>query len=360
MDVAAYSDTTHVYVLTPSINGSITSPTQGWNVGGSFIVDMVTAASPDIVSEASAHYTEKRYAGSLTGGYKPGLYGISAHANVSSEPDYLSMTGGLAVTADMKDKLVTPRLGFSRSHDNIGRGPSNFISNLDTTEVEAGVSLVLTSSSLLVLGFTGQFERGDQSKPYRYVPMFDGAVAPLIPVGATADLVNRYRLNVRPTEQLPTARDRYAVGARFNHRFSSATLRLDQRIYYDTWGLKAATTDGRYVIDASKHLRLWPHVRLNAQTQANFYSLAYSAAVTPPPQYDVTVPLYRTTDRELSQLVTVTGGGGFRFGLGAPEAKTQVGLTLSGDVMYTRYFNALYITFRTAVYGALGIDAEFE
>jgi hypothetical protein len=74
----------------------------------------------------------------------------------------------------------------------------------------------------------------------------------------------------------------------------------------------------------------------------------------------VTVPLYRTTDRELSPLVTVTGGGGARIGLGSPEAKTQLGLNISGDVMYTRYFNALYITFRTAVYGAVGIDAEFD
>jgi hypothetical protein len=289
---------------------------------------------------------------------------VQANANYSNEPDYISLGGGVAVTADLNDKLTTPRLAFSRSHDKIGRGPSNFISTLDTTEVEAGVSLVLNSTSLLVLTATGQFERGDQSKPYRYVPMFDGAtVAPFVPVGATPALVNQVRLNVRPTEQLPVARDRWAVGARFNHRFSAATMRIDQRIYYDTWGLKATTTDARYVMDISRHLRLWPHGRLNAQTGASFYALAYSAAVTPPGApggYDVAVPLYRTTDRELSPLVTLTGGGGARIAIGSPEAKTQFGLNFSGDVMYTRYFNALYITFRTAVYGAVGIDAEFE
>ena len=47
--------------------------------------------------------------------------------------------------------------------------------------------------------------------------MFDpDTVAPFVPNGATVDLVNRTRLPVRPLEQLPTERDRFAMGARFN------------------------------------------------------------------------------------------------------------------------------------------------
>ena len=74
-------------------------------------------------------------------------------------------------------------------------------------------------------------------------------------------------------------------------------------------GRKNRATDSRYVMDISRHLRLWPHARLNAQTGASFYALAYSAAITPPGAqggYDVTVPLFRTTDRELSPLVTLS------------------------------------------------------
>jgi hypothetical protein len=149
------------------------------------------------------------------------------------------------------------------------------------------------------------------------------------------------------------------VGVRLNHRFGTSTLRLDERLYIDTWQLKASTTDARYIIDASKRLRLWPHVRLNLQTGANFYQLAYGA-LTNPQTGSPAVPLYRSDDRELSPLVTVTGGGGARIALGSQEGKTQWGVNLSGDVMYTKYFDALYITYRTAVYGAIGIDAEFE
>ena len=72
------------------------------------------------------------------------------------------------------------------------------------------------------------------------------------------------------------------------------------------------------------------------------------------------VPLYRTTDRELSPLVSLTGGGGAHWLLTAPEAKTQYGLSFQVDAMYTKYFDSLFITQRTALYGTVGFDAEFD
>jgi hypothetical protein len=357
--VSAYSDTNHVYVISPELDANVLSPTQGWNVGGNFLVDVISAASPDIVSEASPPYTEQRYAGGLNGGYKYKIYTAQAQGNYSQEPDYISRGGGLSLQADLNDKLITPRLGGNFNHDSIGRGPNNFISTLDTTEIEAGVTLVLSPTSLLLISATAQFERGDQSKPYRYVPMFDPTlVAPYIKPGESVDIVNEVRLPVRPVEQLPTSRDRYALGARFAHRFGEATLRLEQRLYVDSWALKATTTDARYVLDLGRHLELWPHLRFNAQTGANFYQLAYSAAVDG--NGNLVVPLYRTTDRELSPLVSATGGGGAHYLLSSPEAKTIFGISFQADAMFTKYFNALFITQRTAGYATLGFDGEFD
>jgi hypothetical protein len=358
--LSGYTDTTHVDVWSPEIDGTVSSPTQGWNVGGHFLVDVVSAASPDIVSTASPPYKEQRYSAGLNGGYKYRLYTAQGQVNYSQEPDYVSRGGGLALSGELMDKLVTPRIGANYNHDSIGRGPNNFISTLDTTELEAGVTFVLSSTSLLLVSGTAQLERGDQSKPYRYVPLFDPVkVAPYIVPGASVDLVNQYRLPTRPTEQLPDARDRYAVGARFAHRFSGATLRLEERLYYDSWDLKATTTDARYVFDIGRHFLLWPHGRFNAQTGASFYQLAYSAGLDPATG-QLVVPLYRTTDRELSPMVAVTGGGGAHYILSAPDAKTQFGVSLQADVMYAKYFNSLYITQRTAAYGTVGFDAEFE
>ncbi|MDF2698265.1 MAG: hypothetical protein K0S65_6648 [Labilithrix sp.] len=364
-DFSAYSDTNAVAVYTPAVNASLVSPTAGWNVGGNFLVDAVSAASPDIVSSASPPFEEFRYAYGLTGGYKPGLFGAQGTVSSSSSPDYVSYTGGVRLTADLNDKLITPTLGYSYSYDKIGRGPNNYIHDFNplkgyihTHEIEAGITFILSPTSVLLIGGTVSIERGDGSQPYRYIPMFDPTnVAPFVPVGATVDLVNRTRLPVKPMEQLPTERDRFAVGARYNKRMQNATLRLDQRFYVDTWGMKASSTDSRYMVDLSRHLRVWPHLRIHAQTDTNFYNLAYSAILDPGGQ--IVVPLYRTGDRELSPLITATAGGGIRLGLGEPEGEVKYGLTFVGDVMYTRYLKALYVTTRTAVYGSVGFDVEF-
>jgi len=364
-DLSGYSDTNAVAVYTPAMNASLVSPTAGWNIGGNFLVDAVSAASPDIVSSASPPFEEFRYAYGLTGGYKPGLYGAQASVSSSASPDYVSYTGGLRLTADLNDKLITPTLGYSYSYDRIGRGPNNYLNDFNplkgyihTHEIEAGITFILSPTSLLLVGGTVSMERGDGSQPYRYIAMFDPEfVAPFVPNGATVDLVNRTRLPVRPLEQLPTERDRFAVGARYNKRMRNATLRLDQRFYLDTWGMKASSTDSRYMVDLSRHLRVWPHLRLHAQTDTNFYNLAYSAILDPNGQ--IVVPLYRTGDRELSPLITATAGGGVRLALGEPEGEVKYGITLVGDVMYTRFLKALYVTSRTAVYGSVGFDVEF-
>jgi hypothetical protein len=361
-DIGGYADTDHVNVFSPSINSTVSSPTEGWNVGATYLIDIVTAASPDIVSEASPYYREVRNAGTVTGGYKPGLYGAQATAAVSREPDYLSVGGGLALTADVDDKLITPRLAGTYTHNVIGRSStpfSVFHHNFDVTGLEGSSTFVLSPTSLVMAGFTVDFERGDQSKPYRYVPMFDPETSARVPAGATIDLVNSVRLPVRPLEQLPTSRNRYALGGRFAHRFSSATLRIEQRLYYDTWQQAATTTDFRYIMDLTRALRVWPHLRFNAQNGANFYKLAYSATINPTTN-QILIPTFRTDDRELSPLVTATLGGGARMALTPSTATRQYGVSIQGDVAYTDFFDALFVLNRTAVFGSIGFDAEFE
>ncbi|HWL86475.1 MAG TPA: DUF3570 domain-containing protein, partial [Polyangiaceae bacterium] len=368
MDMSGYTDTLHVHVASPSMHAEVISPTSGWRVRGTFLADFVTAASPDIVSTASRHYVERRYAGSLLGAYKPGLYGIEANGSFSSEPDYLSLSGGAAVTADLNDKLITPRLAYSHSDGTIGRNDSPFANvplyhpgekrKVFTNSFELSTTFVLSATSVLALGATLDTERGDQSKIYRYVPLFSPQIAGKVRPGIPVDVVNLNRLAFRPQEQLPTERDRYAGAIRFLHRFSSATLRLDERLYYDTWLIKATTTDIRFMQDIGEHLRVWPHIRFNAQTGASFYKLAYAALVAN--DGTLVIPTYRTGDRELSPMMTITGGFGTRIALGSPEATTQYAVTISGDYMYSYFFNSLYVVDRKAIYGNFGFEVEFQ
>lgn len=358
-DIGAYTDSTSVQVLTPAIDASVSSPTQGWNVGGSYLVDIVSAASPDVISTASHNFRDLRHAVALNGGYKPGNYGAQASASLSVENDYVSRNGGLTLSGDFMDKRVTPSIGYFRTQDTIGRSGTSydvFSNSLATNEVQLGSAFVMTPLSVMQLGLTWQGERGDQSKPYRYIPLFGEGVG--VPIGASYDIVNQYRLPVRPLEQLPTSRDRWALAARYNRRFGSATLRLEERLYYDTWQTKASSTDLRYLLDLTRQLRVGPHVRVHAQTAANFYKRKYIATLNPDGSLDL--PKYRTTDRELSQLVSLTGGGSARLALSAPEDKIQFGVQLDADAMYTRYFDALYIKSRLALWSVLRFDVEFQ
>lgn len=361
-ELSGYTDSLAVNVVSPKIDASVTSPTSGWSVGAGYLLDVLSAASPDIVSMASRKYTESRHAGHVTGGYKPGLFGARASANVSSEPDYLSLGGGLALTADLADKTVTPRLGYQIGRDTIGKGQTSFDAfhhTLFSHTFEGSVAVVLSRRQVLVAGATLQIESGDQSKPYRYVPMFPASVAAGATAGAPIDQVDAARLSARPTEQLPLERTRLAASARYLHRMGPwGTARLEERLYGDTWGTKASTTDARVLFEASERLRLGPHLRLHAQTGASFHRLAYSATVTP--SGDVVLPAFRTGDRELAPLVTVTAGGSARVELTPARAKTAVAMLVQADAMWTRFFDSLFVTQRRAVYGTVGAEVLFE
>lgn len=381
-DVGAYSDTNNVFVLTPGANAQISSPTQGWNVGANVLVDVLSAASPDIISYASPPYRERRFAGGINGGFKRGIFGAQANIGGSTEPDYRSVTGGGAITLDLADKTITPRLGLTYTNDLIGRGPFRLCDAQSTDDLgrnpckrpftilapEAGVTLVLSPTMLLQLGASLQFERGDQSKPYRHVPMFNkanvdpglcGASNTCVKPGQSIKTVDEARLALRPAEQLPLERNRYAIAGRLIKRLANQfTLRVEERLYYDSWAIFGSTTDARFLIDLGKRFRVWPHARIHAQSAANFYQLAYVSDLDPTTNAP-TVPTYRTTDRELQTMATATGGGGIRFDFAKPEAEIRPALTFTADVMYSYYFASLFLRARTALYGNLAFEIEF-
>ena len=99
-------------------------------------------------------------------------------------------------------------------------------------------------------------ENGDQSKVYRYIPMFAPNVAPNVPLGATIDWVNDNRLPERPLEQLPLNRERFALTAQIAHRFDGSTIRLEERLYDDNWVLMASTTDARWIFDLGRRIHV--------------------------------------------------------------------------------------------------------
>jgi hypothetical protein len=348
-----YADTDHVFVETPSVAGTVSNPIAGWSVGARYLADVVSAASVDIVSTASRRWTEVRQEGSVDASYKPQLFGVQASAAVSDEPDYLSLSAGAAITQDLANKNATWLLGYAHGHDVAGRTgtPFSVFSHiLDRNAINGSLSLVLDRST--VATFVGDIvlENGDQSKPYRYIPLFSPGT--FVPRGAPIDLVNGLRASARPLEQLPLSRQRYALTARLAHRYHLRTVRLEERAYADSWLTMATTTDARYLMDLGRRVEMGPHLRLHAQSAVNFWQRAYVLG----PGFQV--PVLRTGDRELGPLLNVTGGWSLQVGLGGNATPMSWLLGFDLNATSTRYLDDLYITSRISALSGVSLETD--
>ena len=353
-ELAAYGDTDHVFVFTPAISGSVENPTAGWSLRASYLVDVVSAASVDIVSTASRRWEEVRQAGTFDASFKPGSFGVAPSVAFSVEPDYTSLSGGLVLTQDLLAKNLTLLGGYEHGHDIAGRSGtpySVFAHVIDHDTLKAGLTLVIDPATIATGIVEAGFERGDTSKPYRYIPLF--APGTDVARGASIDVVNATRLPERALEQLPTSRNRYAATLRFAHRFASSTLRLDERVYADTWSLFASTTDARFLYDVTRRFEIGPHLRLHGQTPVSFWQRSYLLE----PGFNF--PALRTGDRELGPLYNVTGGGRFRIGLGPTYDTMQWAFGFDANATYTDYIDDLYVTSRVSFVSGVSLEGEF-
>jgi hypothetical protein len=369
LEIATYADSDNVAVFTPSLAASIENILQGASLKGRYIVDVVSAASADIVATASPRWTEIRHAGSLEATYKPHNFGVTIAGSLSSEPDYLSFGVGSEMTLDLFEKNTTLVAGFGYGHDTVGRcgaegSPAATTSSctsfgvfsraVNRTSFNFGLTQLLGPSTVSALIVDVGLESGDQSKPYRYVPMFSSSVAPNVPNGAPVDFVTANRSPERPLEQTPLSKRRVSLTGRLAHRFEGSTLKLEERVYGDTWALFASTTDVRWIFDAGKRVGIWPHLRFHGQSGVSFWKRAYVSGDAP--TWDL--PVFRTGDRELGPLVTATGGGGLYFYLGSAAEPQKARLSVSVDGMYTSFLNDLYVTQRTGLISSLTLEME--
>lgn len=353
-EVSAYKDDQAVEVLSPAVTVGAESLTDGWGVSGSFLVDVVTAASPDIVSTASPRWNETRYVPGLSAHKKWGDVDVSAAGGVSIEPDYLAIAAGVGVSVDLRDKTVTPALRYGFGFDRSGRAGtpfSVFVNDIHRHSITGALTLVLDKQTIFVPTVDTVLEFGDTSKPYRYLPTFSEGDAEGVENGASIDDVNRTRTAVRLAEQVPEDRQRYAVSGLLARRFSGFTLRLEERLYVDSWGVMGTTTDGTLPIDLGDVVRIWPHVRFHAQKGADFWERAY---VVTPTASGFSAPTLRAGDRELGPLLGMTGGGGIRFG------GDTMGLTIQADAFYSMFLDHLFASSRIAAFGALGYELILE
>ena len=355
-EMATYRDSDHIAVFTPSVSGKIENVTTGASISGSYLLDVVSAASVDIVSTASRRWQEARHAGAVSGEYKPKNFGVAVSGSASREPDYFAYGFAVQMSQDFDEKNTSISGGYGFGHDTIGRGNtpfSVFSREVSRGTFNGGITQVINRTTVAGLTLDVMIENGDQSKPYRYVPMFAGNVAGNVPKGASIEYVTAHRSAERPLEQLPLSRRRVAATGRIAHRFDRSTIRASERVYFDTWGLTASTTDARWVFDVIPRVSVGPHTRLHVQSPVSFWQRAYTSNAQ-----GWSIPEFRTGDRELGPLWTVTGGGGVKLYMGSAAEPRRWAIGIDADAMYTSFLNDLYLTSRTAFLGAMTVEGE--
>jgi len=355
-EAGGYADSVGVNVLTPSVNGAVENPLAGWRVDGRYLLDVVSAASPDIVATATKRWSEVRQAGNIGARYKPGDIGGAAYGTFSYSPDYLALVGGGQLLVDLDEKNLSLLGGYAYGNDTIGRAGTSFSTfsrTLAYHTITVGIARPLSASSVFSVTADAIIERGDQSKPYRYIPLFTPSDAAKVPRGVQPDQIAALRIQPRPLEQLPLERERYALAARFATRNSIGTLRLEERGYIDAWGIKASTSDVRYMIDVGRRLIVWPNFRFHVQSAVDFWKRAYTATGVND------IPALRTGDRELGALFSFAAGGGARLALGREGNLDAWVLTTQLVWTWTNFADAIYVTTRYSAFAVLGVEATF-
>ena len=246
-----------------------------WDVQASAAVDIVSGASPQLVSNVGgrplqtitgASVDDRRKTGDVKVARRFGEATLAASYLVSREEDYRSQALGLEARLDLDQRNTTLALGYGRSRDRIGSSDNPLLDEpRNTREFLAGITQVLTPISLVQGTVTLTRGQGWYNDPYKLT-------VSVVPGGGFLVSADR-----RPAE-----RDTLAWLARYRHHFAgvAGTLQADYRFYRDDWGIRAHTLEVAWHRRLGERWTLRPALRYYTQSRADFYS---PAVPSPPP-----------------------------------------------------------------------------
>jgi hypothetical protein len=106
------------------------------------------------------------------------------------------------------------------------------------------------------------------------------------------------------------------------------------------------------LIDATETTRVGPHVRFHVQGGVDFWQRAYVASAA---GFPLSIPEYRTGDRELGPMLTATVGGSIRQRLGEALA-----LGLAVDGQYSQFLDHIFVFDRWGLFTASTLELVLE
>jgi hypothetical protein len=351
LDTMLYHDSDHVDVVSPQLTAVAPLDDGGGEISATGVVDVISAASVDVVSEATPGFTEVREEGDLRASKRFGAWLPGLHLRTSHEPDYLSNGGGVSFERRLggPDTVLTGSL--DATYDVVGRHGTAFSDwsrTLWTVAGEIGITQNLGPQTILRAVYTLTEQDGYLAKPYRYVPLFDAAgIAAATGAGVTLDLAtfDRYRLSDRPPENVPATRTRHALGARVLRYLPAidGSIRGDLRLYADDWFVASATVEVGLRAQATARWTVELISRTYFQSAAWFWQRTY---VVPD---DMSIPTYRTVDKDLAETFGQMGSARAAWRKGRWEIDGEV------SVLYDKFVDYLFLDSRVATIAIFGL-----
>ncbi len=319
------SDATTVSTSLVEVDGSLE---EGVEIGAHYLVDVVSSASVDVVSQATGRIEDVRHEVGGYGGWRGDDASLSGRYAYSREDDWQSHNAGLRGGLDLfgHDLRLGASLGVQQS--TITRANAFGFERTQTAYLGTVSAKVLaTPRDALHAALSVSRVEGFQASPYRY-------------------LVIR---GLPYLESYPEERTRVALLLR-HHRALGAgfALRSHVRLYGDTYGVLALTGGLEFALDRGP-LDALVFVRGYAQRAADFYA----------PRYDVQQP-FLAFDKELSTFVDVFAGGsvGWRVDDVGPLASLRFDGRLAG--FHFVFFDFPALSSRYGVHVGLGVSAAFD
>lgn len=338
--VSVYSSNDGLNVVSPQLSVRTKAP-GNLELQGGYEVDVISAASVDLVTAASPRgYHEVRQGATLGATWRP-VAGTSVSARYlpSWEPDYESHVLTAAASREWLDHRFTTELGLRLGLDAVGRHGEDRATwrSLETGGVTLGVGWVFGPRTVGQLGYEAQLYDGFQSSPYRLVRMYWPALT--VPFGVP--------------EEVPETRVRHALGASLRHAITRRWYaNVSYRLYRDTWGITSHTEEVELsYASVGDRLVLGISGRMYGQSAASFYEPRYAAA-------EGELPRFRTADKLLVRSWTALGGLRASYAFGQLGPLIDLRLTSKVELYEQRFFDFAPLASRTSVIVSFGIAAE--
>jgi len=316
--LAMYADSDKTTVVTTVVAGSVRLP-QPVVIDAHALVDAVSSASVDVVSAATARFTENRVELGSTAriGLAPASEATLGYTH-SGENDWQSHAVELGYSHDLAHKNAKLSIGYGFTRNDVGRAHDpTFERRLDVQGAQLGLAQVAGKKTLVTVAYTLAYASGYQGSPYRFITSaaFSAPESP------------------------PEARTRHALTARVLHVIGRAnTLDAQYRFYLDDWGIMSHTLELAFTRELATAWSLRVRARGYRQREASFYQETYAMPMR-----------YMTEDRELSTFWDAMAG--LKLGYAGEswdlEAKT--------DAIVYRFEDYARLRGRVAVVSGLGV-----